>query len=792
METHRWDTLKQLFSQALELAPEARSRFAASSCGSDSNLLMSLERLLQGDSVEDTFLEPLPEFEVDSVRDAVPERIAAYRIVRRISSGGMGDILLGVRADEQFEKRVAIKVLKRGLDTQGLLERFALERRTLASLEHPNIARLLDAGGLPDGRPYLVMEYVDGRPIDAFCEEEEIDIRGRLEIFLAVCGAVQSAHSRLVVHRDLKPANILVADDGSVKLLDFGVAKLLHSEDSLSTEPGSESPMTLGYASPEQIAGEPITTSTDVYSLGVILYRLLTGAVPLESDSQVELRRIVREELPELPSSRVRRGGHRSRLQVLRGDLDNIMMMALRKEPERRYSSANDLALDIRRYLSGFPVVSRPPTLLYRLGKFSKRNRVPLVAGVVVVLALITAVVVSVKQARAAVLARTQAESALEHAQEVTSFLQVMLKSANPAERGRDVRVRDVLDTASVQLGEQFEDRPLLEASLRTTLGKTYLALGALNESQRELERALALNERILGEAAPSSVAARIDLGGAQYAAGKHEQAIDGFERALDVRTELEGSDSPGVAQVLNDLAVATRSTGDYLAAASLHRRALAIRRQLGEGYELDVAQSLNNLSNCLRLQGELEQARAALLESSDIRRERLPLEHPLVVQSLSNLAVMEMSLGNLEVAKGILTQTIAIERASLGERHPDLATDLSNLASVHLLQAELVEAEVALRECVEIRQSLFEASDPVLGFTLVRHAELLIEFEQFAEAEAELLSALPAFDAESEPHSNGASRCFTALADLYARLGLFEQADWYRSLLSSEFSTED
>ena len=453
MTPERWARVRKVFDDALERPAKDRAAYLRVVCARDDELRREVETLLAShDQSEDFLATPaahlsqilLHDSQVvthDDDPDEFPAgyRIGPYQFERRIGRGGMGTVWLATRHDREYHKKVAIKMVKRGMDSQEILRRFRTERQVLANLDHPNIARLIDGGSTPDGLPYLVMEYVEGTPIDQYCERHKLSITDRLQLFRAVCSAVQFAHQNLVVHRDIKTGNILVTADGAAKLLDFGIAKLLIPQSSTldlaQTRPGTR-PMTVDYASPEQIRGEPITTATDVYSLGVLLYRLLTGKMPYGADvrTQAALQHAICEKEPLRPSAVIltdeksavpaatqkieavdeTRDKARQRLRKkLAGDLDNIILMALRKEPDRRYVSAGQFSEDIGRYLNGQPVMARLDTPGYRLAKFVRRNTKGVAAAGLAGAALIVVAALSQRSAHDAAAARAQAERTL-------------------------------------------------------------------------------------------------------------------------------------------------------------------------------------------------------------------------------------------------------------------------------------------------------------------------------------------------------------------------------------------
>ncbi|HEX7070852.1 MAG TPA: serine/threonine-protein kinase, partial [Rhodothermales bacterium] len=485
MHSQQWARVKAILESALATPEEIRIALVEEACKDDEEVLRDVLGLLAAHKraeTTDAFSGPFTRYEPPEV--ALPDRLVGpYRLIRLIGRGGMGSVYLADRADDEFQRQVALKVLRRGVDTEDVLARFMHERQILARLNHPNIATLYDGGAREDGRPYFAMEYVRGEPIVEHCDGRKMSVRQRLDLFRVVCQAVHYAHANLVVHRDLKPSNIFVTDDGTVKLLDFGIARLLRSDDDEATElrtrPGARW-LTPDYAAPEQIRGEPVTTATDVYQLGVLLYELLTGTRPFGVDKDgtglearergpARLTAVVTEETArhrsvELP--RLRR--------QLAGDLETIVSQALQADPSRRYPSAEALAEDVRRHLVGLPLVARSDTMLYRITRFVKRHRSVSVAAALTVLAIVAGTVATAWQARVASIERDNARAEAAKAEQVNDFLQSMLSAASPTRSGRDVRVVEVLDAAVARVGDELADQPELEAAVRRTLGITY------------------------------------------------------------------------------------------------------------------------------------------------------------------------------------------------------------------------------------------------------------------------------------------------------------------------------
>nr|MDP9113070.1 protein kinase [Acidobacteriota bacterium] len=633
----RWAQIRQVFDGALERPAKDRAAYLRVLCARDDELRQEVETLLRSHEHSDEFLEtPAAQLsqiisQQDDITDYPPGyRVGPYQFERRIGRGGMGDVWLATRFDKEYKRQVAIKMVNRGMNSQEILRRFRTERQVLASLNHPNIARLIDGGSTPDGLPYLVMEYVEGTPIDQYCDHWKCTISERLQLFRDVCSAVHYAHQNLVVHRDIKTGNILVTPDGIPKLLDFGIAKLLGPEgstlDLAQTRPEMR-PMTLDYASPEQVRGEAITTATDVYSLGVLLYRLLTGKMPYGPNihSQAAMQNAICEKEPVRPSAQIlsdesstvpdatqkleavdeSRDKARKRLRKkLSGDLDNIILMALRKEPHRRYLSVGQFSEDIRRYLEGHPVIARLDTPGYRIAKFVRRHPESIGAAVLIGTSLLTMAAISERSAARAISARQDAERALQQTRHelVAAYTEVhdaknayatALLEFHTTPGAREARM-DLAATARA-LGDSAEAR-----------GSQQEAIKFYREALNQCEALALMNSKDAGAQRDAMVASNA-LGAAQLNAGDITGATASYNRALQVTeglAALEGSQL--TAATLDEVAAANRRVGELLlrsgakeAAIEKLRKALKIYQRLSTS-ELNpaVAELTRQLAN--------------------------------------------------------------------------------------------------------------------------------------------------------------------------------------------------
>jgi serine/threonine protein kinase len=671
MNPQHWQRIKELFNEAVEYEPGARARFLVEACAGDRSLLAQVESLIASDAEAGNFIaEPAfvpPDAALpgeDGAAGAAGRRIGSYELVRELGRGGMGAVYLGARADAQFDKQVAVKVVKRGMDTDFVLRRFSRERQVLAALDHPNIAKLLDGGATEDGLPYFVMEYIEGESVTRYCDEHRLSITERLKLFRQICSAVQYAHRNLIVHRDIKPSNILVTRDGTPKLLDFGIAKLLNPalpERTVEQTGAFMRLMTPEYASPEQVRGLPVTTASDVYSLGMLLYELLTGRRPYRLPNHLpeEVAHVVCELEPERPStavSRVQEGatagnadsgewgeqavGRGARLtpetvattrntrperlrRRLAGDLDNIILKALRKEPQRRYGSVEQLSEDIRRHLDGLPVTARRDTLTYRTGKFVRRHRVEVAAAAVIALSLAVGVAATIRQAHVAQAERAKAERRFNDVRRLAnSFLfefHDSIKDLPGATPARELLVKRALQYLN-SLSLEAQNDPALQRELATAYEKVgdlqgqtlNLNMGDTAGALASYGKALQLREALVRDD-PNGVENRHaladsynKLGMLLWQTSERDAALENCRKALALYEQLV-ADSPQERALLNDLSNAYLNAGMILLeqgntadALQSQRRALAIfetlvasdpqdrqaRRSLSRSYE--------------------------------------------------------------------------------------------------------------------------------------------------------------------------------------------------------------
>ena len=722
MRMERWQEIESVLHAALEVEDSERDGFLSKTCDGDPDLLEEVRSLLEsldqaGSFLEGSATEQLPDWPAE-LADS-PEtgrRVGPYRLLEEIGQGGMSTVYLAVRDDREYQQRVAVKLIKRGLDTDSVLRRFRNERQILASLDHPNIANLYDGGTAGDGRPYFVMELIEGTCIDDFCDRRRLSVVERIELMRQVCSAVYYAHKNLVVHRDIKPGNILVTDDGVPKLLDFGIAKLLDPESFPQTVEKTRTtlrPMTPKYASPEQLAGQRITTASDVYSLGMLLAKLLTGRLPGERASGSADR-----------SPRTENGPAGGRLS---GDLEKIVAMALREEPERRYDSVEQLSEDLGRYLEGRPVRAQRDTFGYRAGKFLRRQKIAVALTAAFLLLVAGFLADRVRQAQETARQRDRAELERDRAEQVSTLLFDLFASFDPVEaRGDTVTARELLQRGAQRVEGELADQPLVQASAFDTIGKVYQGLGLYDQALPLLDRALGLRRAELGEDHLEVAASLATLGSLASTMADYPRSEELHRQALAIQRQRHGEQHLEVAATLTALTLALLRQGRYEEARSHQQEALDIQRPLLDGDDPALATSLSNLGHVLFEQGDVQAAEELSREALEIRRRILGDDHPDVASNLHNLAVALARQGDFEGAEPLMREALAVRHKILGEKHPDVASVLHGLGSLLTRTGDLEEAEELMRRALAMRRELLGENHVDLAKNLSALASLL------------------------------------------------------------------
>ena len=780
MTREQYQRVKEIFHAASERRPETRSEFIAEVCAGDGLLLREVESLLDFQDHSEKFIEKSA-FEIgakliteDRAETFKGRRVGHYRLIRELGYGGMGAVYLAERADDQFRKQVAIKIVRGGLDSDETRRRFLHERQILAGIDHSNIAKLLDGGTTDEGLPYLVMDYVEGVSINAYCDEHRLSTTERLRLFREVCSAVHYAHQRLVIHRDIKPANILVTSEGTPKLLDFGIAKLLDPELSESAaHTGTEVRlMTPEYASPEQIRGEQITTATDVYSLGVLLYEMLTGHRPyrITSRSPAEIARAICDQEPQRPSRAISefesrnseskpRGiaGSQTNSQFaipnpksLQGDLDNIVIKAIQKEPQRRYSSVEQFSDDIRRHLDGLPVIARADTFAYRSGKFIQRHRYGVAAATLLVVIFIAGVIGVVWQARVAARERDQARLEKAKAERVNSFLQEMLSSADPLKKGSNVRAADLLADAARRAQVDLVNQPEMQAEVLRTIGNTYSGLGLINDGEPLLLRSLEIHRQLFGAGHRETAKTLYDLGQLLRAKGDFDQAESRFGEALGIQRKLEPKGDIETATTLFYLGVVLFQHGRSDDSEKANRESLEMTRSVVGHDHLMAGLALSQSGLLREYRGDLEGAEQFYRQAIEtFRRSGVQSAEKSLV--LMNLATNLTSQKKYNEADGVFQEAIENARSLFGAQHPNVAIVSTHYARMYFLKGDYGRAEMILRPALEIMRKSLPAGHPesaqtlvTLGITLVRGGRALEGEPYLREALAIREKALP------------------------------------------------
>jgi serine/threonine protein kinase/Tfp pilus assembly protein PilF len=689
-----------------------------------------------------------------------------YKILEEIGSGGMGVVY----ASEQIHpvrRRVALKIIRLGMDTEQVVARFETERQALAVMDHPNIAKVLDAGATETGRPYFVMELVRGVPITEYCDRHKLATTERLELFVPICQAVQHAHQKGVIHRDLKPSNVLVIvqDDKPIpKIIDFGIAKATGhrlAQRTVFTEQG-QLIGTPEYMSPEQaeMSALDVDTRTDIYSLGVMLYELLAGVLPfdpaaLRSAAFGEIQRIIRESEPPKASTRLstlretrgeiaqkRKTDLDSLLRQLRGDLDWITMKAMAKDRTRRYASASEMAADIERHLRHEPVLASPPSALYRVKKYVKRHRIGVTAAAVVMVAILTGITGTTLGLLRAVKAEKKAVSEAETAKQVSGFLVDLFKVSDPSEaRGNKITAREILDRGSQKMEKELSGQPLIQARLMDTMGQVYQSLGLFNQALPLMKSALETRRNALGDKNLDVASSLLNVGYLLVAKGDYAAAELLLQESLAVRQEILGRDHPDVATSLAALGELNYDKGDLVKAEEFYRASLAIRRQtLGDAH-LEVANSLNDLAITLKAKGDYAEAESMYRESLAIRRKVYGEDHPAIAQSLNNLGMYlyQMFLNKKNdgtEAEQLLRQALAMNRKMLGNDHPEVSTNLNNLALLLRDKGDYDQAIALFREVMELDRKNLGDAHPYVATRMNNLASALVRKGDYKSAE--------------------------------------------------------
>ncbi|MBK7922952.1 MAG: serine/threonine protein kinase [Gemmatimonadetes bacterium] len=750
--TAAWNRVETLFEAALARGPAGRGAWLTEACAGDAELRREVEALLDADAAcsGGDFLQGRISAAVEAlvaVTDAsrVGEVVGAYRLTGELGHGGMGRVYLAERVDRQYRAEVAIKFVQGALANPALVARFRAERQILADLTHPGIARLLDGGAAPDGTPFLVMERIAGLPIDRFADTQGLGLPERLRLFLQVCRAVEHAHQALVVHRDLKPSNIMVTEAGEAKLLDFGIATLVDP-----SADGEETTMlralTPAYASPEQVRGARATMATDVYSLGVVLYRLLAGREPfhLRGLTPGQVERVLAETEPERPSTAARRARDGARLSwagALAGDLDTIVGRAMGKTPVERYATVAALREDLERHLDGRPVLARPASAGYRLGKFVRRYHREVVTGVLALAALVALTVWYVTRLAAE---RDRARLEAAKASEVAGFLQELFEVSDPSvARGETVTARELLDRASTRIDEDLAGQPAVQATMLRVMGSVYGSLGLSDRARPILERSLAVHRGLYGGPHPETATTELLLGITRQDLGDVKGAEPLIRSALATRTALYGAADTSVTEAQAHLAYLLETVGEYAAAESLLVEALRVNRRLYPPQDPAIVRSVARLGGLLRRMDKSAEAEPLLREALAAGRAVHGERHLAVASIERNLAALLRDKGGYAEADSLYRLALATRRALLGESHPEVATTLNSHALLLQAMGDTLGAVAVFEEFVRVTARAYAAPHPSLAAGYNNLGYALLDAGRFDAAVASFQKAL-------------------------------------------------
>ena len=808
MNPDRWKRVKALFEAAREHDPSARTAFLRERCADNPALLDEVRSLLQAHDAEGRVERAMDRLNTSLHRRASPRslegrRLGPYELVEELGHGGMGRVFLAERADGQFDQQVALKWLGVALPSPKATERFLAERQILAALTHPNIARLLDGGVTEAGQPYFVMEVVEGRRIDTYCHAHQLPVRERLRLVIDVCEAVQYAHQKLIVHRDLKPANVLVTDEGQVKLLDFGIAKLLDPEAMrVEAPPHTRTggvPMTPNYASPEQVRGTEVTTASDVYQLGILLYELLAGRRPysVEDRAPSEVERIICEEEPVPPSKTVTEPGISDGIstpeelrRTLRGDLDTIVLKALRKEPDRRYDSADQLADDLRRFLNGRPVSAHPNGWRYRARKFVRRHRGGVAAAAVIVLLLIGYGVTITWHSQRTQAALDRAQRETRKSEQVTRFLVDLFEEADPyqsaAHLSDTLTARELLDQGAARARQELSDQPEVQATMMYTLGRIYRQRGYHAEAASLLDDAISVQREHLPPTHPDRARSLHERARLLRYEGETKRAARLYQKSLSIQRRRFSDQHPDMADNLRELGIIAAREGRYAQADSLFRETLALLSALHGPDHPDVATALLTLGLLHVQKGELAEAERLLRRSLTIRRRHADADHPLLAETLDRLGQVLVKRGNLDEAEPLLREARTILKELFPEVHPSRAVNLNNLGRLLQKTGEPVAADSLHQKAQSIYQQLYGPTNLDAANTLYERAQVhqaLLDYgaaERFYEQAAAMQQSLhgPAHPATQQSRK--------ALVELYRAWGKPDKADSLQSTLAA------
>lgn len=850
-----WQKVEEAIAAVEEISDENEYRaWLENFCQDDKKLKAEIESLLSLKTDSEKFLnEPVAEYFAkifaEKDEDLTGTMFGNYQIIKEIGSGGMGEVYLAKRNDGEFNQLVAVKIVRQSFSGSEMLKRFKRERQILASLNHPQIAKLIDGGVSTHGTPYLVMEYIEGVTLNEFVNERKLELKERLRLFLKICRGISFAHRNLVVHRDLKPSNILITSGSDPKILDFGLAKLVDESqaDALQTQTAFAA-MTPAYASPEQMRGGIITTSTDIYSLGVVLYELLTGEPPfyLAGHSLDETFRMVCEIEPTKPSKAAAQKALKENIlqletdkdrnenanvglivsSALKGDLDNIVIKALRKEPERRYGSVEQFAADIENYLDGLPISARPNDFYYRAEKFVKRNKISVAAAVIILLTLIGGIAATSYQYRVAAAERDHAVSAQARAEKINDFLKNMLRAASPDEMGKDVKMTEVLNDAAAKVENGFNDQPDLKIELLLTLSETYQNLGELNISKEKAEECLETSLTAFGENSKYTAYCEAHLAGIETIFGNYQKSKQMLQHSLNVQQNLSlietkeyvltqfymgetllripelneavslleeayansgkvmGADSAEARMIEMSLGRAREFSGDLNGAEKAYRNSVEFFRTK-PSYKISLAMTLINLGRVLIAEEQFDEAEKVLLEAKEISSSSTNNSDYYQGLILSYLAQIRFSQDDYEAMVENSRQALKLLEPLLKKDAYDVVMTKIRLGTGLLKQGKAKESEEILREVADTAaNSQIKKSSSIEPLIEFRLGQALLAQNKTMEAEPFIVNAVEKFNNSFGEKNAVTQESLRDAVTLYEKMHKSDVAAKYRERL--------
>lgn len=759
MDKNIWTGIKTIFFKAVELDDKEREVYLNDVCKTP-ELKKEILTLIFAHHKSENFLEDsiIPYKPIsDNSNLFIGKTFGKYKIDKLIARGGMGLVYLGLR-DDEVKQKAAVKIINPGVSSSTVIKRFQAERQTLANLNHPNISKLLDGGITDDGIQFLVMEYIEGSPIDEYCDKNNLSIKERLGIFLKVASVVQYAHQNLVVHRDLKPSNILITKDGEPKLLDFGIAKIL-SPDEKRIETITQQGMwnlTPEFASPEQIKGESITTSSDVYSLGIVLYKILSGHNPYKIKSMfpADISKIITNTEPIKPSEIVIKKYNEDSNEIgesknpaissniedtnekihkrLKGDLDKIVSMAIRKEVSRRYSSVEHFAEDIKRYLNYRPVKAHQDSLAYRTKKFLRRNKTIVIPASIIFILINLGLAGVLWQGYIAAEERDIAKLEADKSNRIKSFLLEMISSPDPIKDGSEVKVIDVITDASQKLSNELRGYPQIEAEIRTMLANTYQNLGVFDSAETELLKADLITKKVFGNQSVESASSLKSLALIYHYKGDYEKAEKYFKESLALLKSIETTPSFQSALIIDAYGTFVADQGDIEKSEKLTEEALKIAESIKGSEDHEVAMIKNNLATSYHSLNKLDNAEKLYNESLRVFRKHFGNYHLRVSSSLNNLAFIHIYKEDHQKALPLLKESLEIKRTILGDSHPDLIQPYSNVGSTFLNLGIYDSAEIFMKKSIDVGLKNYDSENISLSRTYMWYGRVLDGMQNF------------------------------------------------------------